>query len=60
MLVKQLAGAYGKSVSDFIRDVVMERVEEDLDRNAYMKAKEEFLADFQTASFARLSAEPGM
>ena len=60
LLVKQLADVYGKSVSEFIRDAVMERVEEDLGRKAYLKAKEEFLAAPQTVSFAQLSAELGM
>ena len=60
MLIKQLAGVYGKSVSDFIRDSVLERIEDELDMNAYMKAKEEFLADPQTVSFEQLSAELGL
>lgn len=60
ILVKQLAGVYGKSVSEFIRDIVLEKIEDDLDKKAYLKAKEEFLADPKTVSFAQLSAELGM
>lgn len=60
MFIKQIAGVYGKSVSDFVLDAVMEKVEDDFDRSAYLKAKEEFLADPQTVSFAQLSAELGM
>lgn len=60
LLVKQLACVYGKNVSEFIRDIVLENIEDDLDKNAYLKAREEFLADPKTVSFAQLSSELGM
>lgn len=49
-LIKQFAGLYGLNVSEYIRKVVMERIEDEFDLNAFQEAESEFLANPKTYS----------
>lgn len=49
-LIKQFASLYGLNVSEYIRKVVMERIEDEFDLKAFEEAEAEFLANPKTYS----------
>lgn len=56
-LIADYAKAFGTTVSDFVRTAVLERIEDELDLQAWDKAKEEFDADPVTLSAAEIAAK---
>lgn len=49
-LIKEFAGLYGMNTSEYIRKVVLERIEDEFDLRAYEEAEAEFLANPKTYS----------
>lgn len=47
-LIKEFAGLYGLNVSEYIRKVVMEHIEDEFDLKAYEQAEAEFLQNPKT------------
>ena len=47
-LIKEFADLYGLNVSEYIRKVVMERIEDEFDLKAYEEAEAEYLKNPQT------------
>ncbi|MBQ6979852.1 MAG: CopG family transcriptional regulator [Clostridia bacterium] len=47
-LIKQFAELYGMNTSEYIRKVVLERIEDEFDLKAYEKAEAEFLKNPKT------------
>lgn len=54
-LISDYAASTGISVSEFIRKVVLERIEDELDLKAWKEAKAEFDADPATISAAEIA-----
>lgn len=54
-LISDYAAAFGISVSEFIRRVTLERIEDELDLQAWEEAKAEFEADPETLSSAEIA-----
>lgn len=54
-LISDYAAAFGISVSEFIRRVVLENLEDELDLEAWEEAKTEFEADPETISSAEIA-----
>lgn len=54
-LISDYAAAFGISVSEFIRRVALEHLEDELDLQAWEKAKAEFEADPKTISSAEIA-----
>lgn len=54
-LISDYAAAFGISVSEFIRRVVLEHLEDELDLQAWEKAKAEFEADPETIPSAEIA-----
>ena len=54
-LISDYAAAFGISVSEFIRRVALERIEDELDLQAWEEAKAEFEADPETLSSAEIA-----
>jgi uncharacterized protein (DUF1778 family) len=44
-LLKAYAHTYGKTVSDFMREVALDRIHDELDLQAWDAAKEEYIAN---------------
>lgn len=44
-LISDYAKTFGKTVSEFVRDSVLEKIEDELDLQDWYKAKEEFDSD---------------
>lgn len=49
-LIKEFAELYGLNVSEYIRKIVMERIEDEFDLKAYEEATAEFLQNPKTYS----------
>ena len=49
-LISDYAKTFGISVSEFVRDSILEKIEDELDLQDWYKAKEEFEADPVTIS----------
>ena len=47
-LIKEFADLYGLNVSEYIRKVVMERIEDEFDLKAYEEAEAEFVKNPKT------------
>lgn len=54
-LISDYAAAFGISVSEFIRKVALEHLEDELDLQAWEDAKAEFEADPETISSAEIA-----
>ena len=54
-LITGYAAAFGTSVSEFMRKAALERIEDELDLNAWEEAKAEFEADPTTVSAAEMA-----
>ena len=50
-LIKEFADLYGMNTSEYIRKIVMERIEDEFDLKAYEEAEAEFLKNPKTYSF---------
>ena len=50
-LIKEFAALYGLNVSEYIRKVVMERIEDEFDLKAHEEAEADFLKNPKTYSF---------
>ena len=60
LLIKEYAEMKGMSVSDLIRQSVMERIETELDLKAYEKAMAEYRADSTTYTLDEVEKELGL
>lgn len=49
-LIKEFADLYGMNTSEYIRKIVMERIEDEFDLKAYEEAEAEFLKNPKTYS----------
>lgn len=58
-LIKQFASLYGLNVSEYIRKVVMERIEDEFDLRAYEEAMAEFHQNPKTYSLDEVIAGYG-
>lgn len=47
-LIKEFASLYGMNTSEYIRKIVMERIEDEFDLRAYEEAEAEFLKNPKT------------
>ena len=56
MLIKKYAELYGITVSDLVRNAVLEHIEDELDLKAYNEAMEKYKADSTTYSLADVDA----
>lgn len=54
-LISDYATAFGSSVSEFIRSVVLEKIEDELDLRAWENAKAEHESDPTTISAAEIA-----
>ena len=54
-LISDYAAAFGTSVSEFMRKVALEHIEDELDLKAWEEAKAEFEADPPTISAAEMA-----
>lgn len=54
-LISDYASAFGISVSEFMRNVALERIEDELDLKVWEEAKAEFEADPVTFSAAEIA-----
>ena len=54
-LISDYAAAFGISVSEFIRKVALEHIEDELDLQVWEEAKAEFEADPETISSADIA-----
>ncbi len=59
-LVREFAGRRGLSVEDFIRSVVSDKIEDELDIQAYDRAKAEFEANPVTYNHAEIGRMLGL
>ena len=59
-LVREFAGRRGLSAEDFIRSVVSDKIEDELDIQAYYRAKAEFEANPVTYSHAEVARMLGL
>ena len=60
LLIKKYAQLNKMSVSDLIRQTVMERIEEDYDKELFAKALEEYKKDPVTYSLNEVEKELGL
>ena len=60
LLIKKYAQLNNMSVSDLIRQTVMERIEEDYDKELFAKALEEYKKDPVTYSLDEVEKELGL
>ena len=60
ILVKEYAKLHNMSVSDLIRQAVLEKIEDEYDLNAYNKAMEEFKQDSTTYTLDEVEKELGL
>ena len=60
LLIKKYAQLNKMSVSDLIRQTVMERIEEDYDKELFAKALEEYKRDPVTYSLDEVEKELGL
>lgn len=60
LLIKKYAQLNKMSVSDLIRQTVMERIEEDYDKELFAKALEEYKKDPMTYSLDEVEKELGL
>ena len=60
LLIKKYAQLNKMSVSDLIRQTVMERIEEDYDKELFAKALEEYKIDPVTYSLDEVEKELGL
>lgn len=58
-LIKEFAGLYGLNVSEYIRKIVMERIEDEFDLKAYEEAMAEFVRNPKTYSLQEVIARYG-
>lgn len=54
-LISDYAAAFGTSVSEFMRKVALEHIEDELDLKAWEEAKAEFESDSETISAAEIA-----
>ena len=54
-LISDYAAAFGTSVSEFMRKVALERIEDELDLKAWEEAKAEFESDPVTIAAAEIA-----
>ena len=59
-LIQKFAALYGMSVSDYIRTVVMEKIEDEFDLKAYEEAKAEFEKNPVTYTHEQVKKELGL
>lgn len=59
-LIADFAKTFGMSVSQFMRDCALERIEDEIDAQAYIAAKAEFDADPVTYSMDEVMKEFGL
>ena len=59
-LIKAYAALHGMTVSELVRDAVMERIEDEYDLKAYQKAMENFRKDPTTYSLDEVERELGL
>ena len=60
MLIKKYAAVHNLSVSEVIRQSVMERIENEYDLDAFRKAMEEYRDNPQTYSLEEMERELGL
>ncbi len=60
MIIKTYAEMHNISVSDLIRQAVMEKIEDEYDLNAYNKAMASYLSDPTTYSLDEVEKELGL
>ena len=60
MLIKKYASVHNLSVSELIRQSVMERIENEYDLDAFRKAMEEYRENPQTYSLEEMERELGL
>ncbi|MCL2529798.1 MAG: DUF6290 family protein [Coriobacteriia bacterium] len=56
-LIADYAGTFGKTVSDFMREAALERIEDELDLKAWDEAKKEFEGDPVSYSAEEIAAK---
>ena len=56
-LITDYAGAFGKTVSDFMREAALDHIEDELDLKAWEEAKREFDEDPVTFSAKEIAAK---
>lgn len=56
-LISNYAAAFGTSVSEFVRNAALERIEDELDLKAWEAAKAEFESDPITISAAEIAGK---
>lgn len=54
-LISDYAAAFGTSVSEFMRNAALERIEDELDLKVWEEAKAEFDSDPETISAAEIA-----
>jgi len=59
-IIREFADLYGESVSEFIRRVVMERIEDEYDLKCYEEAKAEYEKDPVTYTTEEIAKELGI
>jgi hypothetical protein len=59
-LVRKYAEVNGMSISDLLRQSVLERIEDEIDLSAWKKAYEEYLADPTTYTLDEVEQELGL
>lgn len=60
MIIKTYAEMHNISVSDLIRQAVMEKIEDEYDLNAYEKAMASYVSDQTTYSLDEVEKELGL
>lgn len=58
-LIKEFADLYGMNTSEYIRKIVMERIEDEFDLKAYEEAEAEFLKNGKTYTLDEVIAGYG-
>jgi len=59
-LIRDFAKLYGMSVSEFIRNTVIERIEDEIDTQAYFEAMRELEKDPETYSHEEVKSLLGL
>ncbi len=53
-LIRQYAELHGKSVSETVREAILEKIEDELDADTYEKAMKFFASNPKTVSFSEM------
>lgn len=59
-LIQEYAELYGMSVSEYIRNIVMEKIEDEYDLKCAEKAHEEFIKDSTTYTLEEVKQHLGL